>query len=387
MKILYYSPASHGGIADYAHEQANALVNLGVEVTFLCTSDYPTGRGAKYKIVPILKELSASHKNKILKIITLTQITLSNYATLANYIKNNSFKYVLCGTYSEYIAPLWSYQLELLAKKGVVFGAIVHDPVRDFVLGPLWWHRWSIACGYSFLREAFVHQSIELDTVRPMPQLRTTVIPHGPYHFTQPTQSRENTRRQLDLPLDAKVMLSFGHIRDNKNIDLILKALVNFPDLYLVVAGKDYASGQKPASFYQKLAENLGVAERCRWKIGFISEEEVANLFNAIDLVLLTYSKTFRSASGVLNTATSYRQLCLASGGEGSLKSVTQDYGLGIWVEPDDVNAICQGISQWLTCTPSPNWKQFFRENSWTANGEKVIRALHLPGMTYECIK
>ena len=37
MRLLYYSPASYGGLADYAHEQANAIASLGVEVTLLCT--------------------------------------------------------------------------------------------------------------------------------------------------------------------------------------------------------------------------------------------------------------------------------------------------------------------------------------------------------------
>jgi glycosyltransferase involved in cell wall biosynthesis len=314
--------------------------------------------------------------NKILKIIVLTKIVLTNYAVLTKFIREKGFQYVLLGTYSEYIAPLWSYQLQNLAKKGVIFGAIVHDPVRDFVLGPVWWHRWSIACGYSFLREAFVHEPIQLDTVRPMPQLRTTVIPHGPYHFADPTLSRDEIREQLDLPLEAKVMLVFGHIRDNKNIDLILQALVNFPELYLVVAGKDYASGQRPASFYQELAEKLGVEQRCRWQIGFLSDEEVANLFNAIDLVLLTYNKTFRSASGVLNTATSYRKFCLASGGDSSLKSVIQKYDLGIWIEPDNLDAINGGILQWLNhdCFTG-KWEEYFSENSWLVNAELVLEA------------
>jgi hypothetical protein len=106
-------------------------------------------------------------------------VTLSNIKKLVHTIKHYSFQFVLFGSYSEYLAPLWAGSLRSLAKQGVIFGAIVHDPVRNFVLGPLWWHHWSIASGYSFLREAFVHEAIELDTVHSMPQLHTTVIPHG----------------------------------------------------------------------------------------------------------------------------------------------------------------------------------------------------------------
>src|SRR6476469_1952485 len=221
MKLLYYSPASYGGTADYAHEQANALVTLGVDVTLLTTLKYPTGRGEKYQVVPILQEVAPTKQlpHKVFKLAHFISVILGNFSKLASFVDSNNFQYVLLGSYVEYLAPLWSGRLRQLTKKGVVFGAVVHDPVRDFVVGPHWWHRWSIACGYSFLREAFVHDPIELDTVRPMPQLQTSVIPHGNYSFPKPNQSREEMRFSLNLPLDEKVMLAFGHIRDKKNLD------------------------------------------------------------------------------------------------------------------------------------------------------------------------
>jgi glycosyltransferase involved in cell wall biosynthesis len=378
MKLLYYSPASYGGLADYAHEQANALVDLGVDVTILSTPKYPKGRGEKYKIVPILQEMAPAKPlhYKALKVIRFTSVMLANFAKFASFIEEKDFQYVLLGSYTEYLAPLWSGRLRQLTKKGVIFGAVVHDPVRDFVLGPQWWHQWSIGCGYSFLREAFVHEAIELDTVRPMPQLRTTVIPHGPYHFPEANQSREETRSRLNLPLDAKVMLAFGHIRDNKNLELVIRAMVNFPDLYLIVAGKEQSSGQRLVAFYQELATNLGIANRCRWQIRFIPDTEVANLFASADIILLTYSENFHSASGVLNTAVGSRKLCLASAGESSLRSVVQKYELGIWIAPDNVDSIVNGILMFLENPPSPQWDRYFEENSWTLNAKLVSQCL-----------
>ncbi|MBE9127552.1 MULTISPECIES: glycosyltransferase family 4 protein [unclassified Coleofasciculus] len=378
MKLLYYSPASYGGIADYAHEQANALGTLGVDVTFLCTPNYPTGRGETYKVMPILQDITFKNliPHKILKSVHFSYVILTNFNKLARFIEKNGYQYVLLGSYVEYLAPIWSGRLRKLAKKGVIFSAVVHDPVRNFVVGPRWWHRWSIACGYSFLREAFVHEAIELDTIRSMPQLQTTVVPHGTYCFPDANQSREKTRASLDLTLDAKLMLAFGHIRDNKNLDLVIRAMVNFPDLYLLVAGKEQSSGQRPAAFYQQLATNLGVANRCRWKIQFIPDMEVANFFLAADLILLTYSKTFHSASGVLNAAVSYRKPCLASAGGGFLYSVIRTYKLGIGIEADDVDSIVNGIRRWLENSPSPQWERYCKEKNWKLNAELVIARL-----------
>jgi len=377
MKLLYYSPSSYGGIADYAHEQANALMDLGVDVTFLCTNKYPLSRGETYKTVPILQDINPSQPltNQVLKKIYSSSILLSNFKTLVRFVEENDFRYVLLGSYIEYLAPLWSKYLRGLANRGVKFGAIVHDPTRNVVLGPSWWHRWSIACGYSFLREAFVHEAIELDTIKPMPQLRTTVIPFGVYCFPKPNSSREEIRDRLKLPLDAKVLLSFGHIRDNKNLDLVIQALANFSDVYLIVAGQENSLSQKPIHFYQDLAKEVGVAQRCRWQIGFIPQQEVANLFIASDLTVLCYSNNFNSASSVLSVAANYRKPCLASAGSGFLQSVVKNYQIGIWVKPDCIDSIIIGLKRWLEYPLIPNWEKYLMENSWSKNASLISEA------------
>ena len=378
MKLLYFSPASYGGIADYAHVQANALVDCGWDVTLLSTPEYSIDRGEKYSVVPILEEFQSNKtaKNKFVKGFNFAAVSVTNHYRLADFIQRHDYQYVLLGSYSEYFAPFWYRRLKKSADRGVVFGAVVHDPVRDFVLGSLWWHRLSIACGYAFLKEAFVHEAITLDTVKPMPHLKTTVIPHGTYSFAKSNKSKADMRKKLDLPLDARVMLAFGHIRDNKNLDLAIRALANFPNLYLVVAGKEQSSAQKPVAFYQNLAREVGVSDRCRWLIEFIPDTEVANLFTATDLVLLTYSSSFRSASGVLNTSAYYRKPCLASGGDSPLRSVVERYNLGIWVKPDDVDAITEGIQEWLKHPPLAEWETYFTENSWEINAQLVTRQL-----------
>ncbi len=375
LKLIYYSPASYGGIADYAHEQANALVKVGVEVTLLTTPAYPTNRGENYRVLPILEEMKTEPfmTNKLFKAIHYTRVTLSNIKKLACYIEENNVGAVLFGSYAEYLAPLWSYRLRRLSKQNVRFGAVVHDPIRDFVLGPLWWHRWSIACGYSFLHEAFVHKSIKLDTVKPMPNLRTTEIPHGSYYFTQPTASKEEIRNRVGLPRQSKVMLAFGHIRDNKNLNLVIQAMAQVPEVYLIVAGKEQSSTQKLASSYQNLAERLRVSDRCRWLIHFIPDWEVANLFTAADLIVITYSKTFHSASGVLNIAVNYHKPCLASGGESALRSVVHKYQLGIWVNPDSLESLVEGIRIYLATPLNPQWYKYLEENSWECNA-KIVR-------------
>jgi hypothetical protein len=167
--------------------------------------------------------------------------------------------------------------------------------------------------------------------------------------------------------------LSFGHIRDGKNLDLVIRALAHFPDAFLLVAGKEQSCGQKPVAFYQNLARECGVFPRCIWLNRFICAEEVGNLFLASDLVLLTYSKDFHSASGVLNTAIYFRKPCLVSSGKSNLQTVVSKYGLGIWVEPDQVETLIEGIRHWQSSPPVPHWEAYKTDNSWQRNAEIIV--------------
>ncbi len=374
MRLLYFLEESYGGVADYAHEQANALEDIGVRVTLLTTPKYPTGRGERYAIVPGLVEMKPDQpiSNPLKRRARYISIRLGNYKRLAKYIEKKGFDRVLIGSYSEYFAPLWSGQLRGLAARGIVFGSVIHDPVRDYVVGPLWWHRRSVADSYRHLREAFVHEAIELDTVRPCPNLRTTVIPTGTFPFPDASRDRSETRASLDIPENAPLLLAFGNIRDGKNLDLVVKSLVENPAPYLIVAGTVQSTGQKQVSYYRNLAESLGVASRCRWIEQYVPAPEVANLFAAADGSVLTYSGSFRSSSTVLGLTVHFRVPCIASSGEGPLRTLVKKYDLGTWVEPDDEAALRQGIGTFLSNPPRPDWDRFLAENSWLENARLI---------------
>lgn len=370
-KLLYFSPSIIGGLADYAHEQANALSQLGVAVEMLVAAQRQPRANTQYTVRPVLA-VPDTHRRGLARKVSWTKCLLKNFQGLKAEIEKENYKAVLMESYSEYLAPLWAGQFRKLSRAGVKFGSIVHDPVRDFVVGPHWWHRHSIANAYSFLSEAFVHEEIQLDTVRPMPSLRTTVIPHGPFPFPEPTETREQMRKKHSIPDNAFVLLSFGHIRDGKNLDLVIRALPDFPSAWLVVAGKEQSSSQKPVAYYQELAQTVGVQERCRWIHGHVPQNEIGNLFAGSDLTLLTYSKDFRSASGVLNAAVRYRKPCIASSGGGNLQSVVERYNLGRFVAPDSLEALKNGIKAAMRQSPDSRWDAYETENSWERNARLV---------------
>ena len=375
LRLASFSLETAGGLADYAREQARALRAAGVRVDFITSpSVAKANHGLEIDFVPVLAEKpsTSEKRSRLARRLQTMGWILGNMRRLASWVEKEQVKCVLMGAYMEYFAPLWAPQFRRLARGGVVFGAVVHDPVRQSGFGPRWWRRESVAQAYSFLSEAFVHDPIELDTVRPVKGLQTTVIPHGPYQFPHAVLSREVVRQQLQIPANGQLMLAFGHLRDAKNLDLVLRAMALNPNYYLLVAGKELSSSQRPASYYQELAVRLKVADRCRWKICLVPENEIGDLFEASDVVLLTYNGGFRSASGVLNVAVQYRKPCLASGGAGNLKTSVAKYGLGRWIEPDDEGALAQGMSNWAGDQLKPDWAGYERDNSWELNARLV---------------
>ena len=148
------------------------------------------------------------------------------------------------------------------------------------------------------------------------------------------------------------------------------------PDHYLVMVGREQSSGDHPAEWYAQLADTLGLLDRVRIFPGHVPAAAVGDLFAGADIVLATYSRLFRSASGVLNVAGNFRRPVLASGGEGNLKEMVAQYKLGLWVEPDSETAIAEGLQRMQTQPPVPEWDRYARENSWEENARRVLQAM-----------
>ena len=51
----------------------------------------------------------------------------------------------------------------------------------------------------------------------------------------------------------------------------------------------------------------------------------------------------------------------------------------GIWVVPDSVEDITNGINRYLNHPPLPLWNQYLEDNSWELNAKLVINRLGAP--------
>ena len=145
----------------------------------------------------------------------------------------------------------------------------------------------------------------------------------------------------------------------------------------MLIAGREQSSCQRTVAWYQNLATSEGVADRCHWANEFIPESDIYKYFTSADLVALTYSSAFRSASGVLNVCSQFGLSVLASCGEGPLKTAVREYGLGEWVEPDQLEAIQDGLRVLLQHESSePGWRRYVNQNCWSTNANLILQQI-----------
>jgi glycosyltransferase involved in cell wall biosynthesis len=326
------------------------------------------------RLVPLVRTKRVAGRPKVQRAVDFVVDTLAAYKSLCRQIERCRPDVVLLSAWSEYFAPLWAPKFRWWRARGVRFGAVIHDPVRDFIRGPVWWHRYSVRQAYSFLDVAFTHDDTTIDICGSRAPFKKVVVPHGPYPVEAGSADKVALRREFGIPEDADVMLSFGHIRDGKNLDQIIAALPALPKAHLLVAGREQSGGQKPVGFYRDLAQHLGVGNRCHWRTDYIPNDEVWKYYRASDVLMLTYSKDFRSASGVLSVNAQFGLPVIASAGGGPLLKTTRKYGLGVVIDYPEADLIAAAFAQ--TTNFSADWERFASENSWETNAKLVAEAL-----------
>ena len=374
-KVLIFSPSASGGIAEHTFYQARALEKAGATVTCLVPPSFLGGRKTNFETIPCLPDGVEGDSGFGKKLKMAWRIISSRYVLAWQIIKHRP-NLVLLDSYVEYLAPFWIDPHILLSRiLGVTYAANLHDPVRSYVIGPKWWHRLSVWLAYQPLDFVLVHHELADRFIVPK-RVRVVVTPHGLYDVNLGDYYPRKVREEWGIKPEQKVFLSFGYVRDGKNLDLAIKALAEVPEAVLVVAGSVASTKDRSFQYYRELADNTGVTERCRFFEGFVSDEEMGRYFSGTDFMLLTYSASFHSQSGVLNVAAKARKPLLASASPSPMiKSVTR-YRLGVAVEPDSIREVVEGMKILIKSGVHPDWDGYEADASWDENARIVLAAI-----------
>uniref|UniRef100_B8HLI9 Glycosyl transferase group 1 n=1 Tax=Cyanothece sp. (strain PCC 7425 / ATCC 29141) TaxID=395961 RepID=B8HLI9_CYAP4 len=140
-------------------------------------------------------------------------------------------------------------------------------------------------------------------------------------------------RQTFNLPANVTLALFVGAIRTNrKNLDTVLRALVNVPELHLAVAG---ATHQSP---YPNLAIQLGLQERVHF-LGF--QRDIAGLMRAVDFFV--FPSRYEPFGLVVLEAMAAGLPVVTSASAGGSEIVTPECGR-VLPDPEDVEALAQAL-------------------------------------------
>lgn len=175
---------------------------------------------------------------------------------------------------------------------------------------------------------------------------RIDVVPHGSFQGVYPPgRSAGEVRAALGISPEAFVFLSFGQMRADKQVGVLLDAFasVALPEVYLVIAG--VLSHRPSRRHLERAAHEDG---RVRVISGDIPHERVAELFAMADAFVLARSDVWTSGSLVL--ALSLGLPAVAA----RLAPAVDLLGEGEagWLfEPDDVESMAKALS-WAASDP-----------------------------------
>lgn len=375
-KVLVYASMPSGGIAEHTYYQAKELNRLGWTTICLATPSFLDGREGPFELRKILLDLPPSGRAKLIRRFQQIFGLLANWWILAWQVFIERPDFVLLDAYAEYFSPLWVWPHWLLSRGlAIPYAVNVHDPVRKHRFGSKTWHRWSVWLAYTPINVALVHSPAKPEAMVPG-WVRLVEVPVGIYEFRSSGASSANMPKKWGLRGEQRAFLSFGYIRDSKNLDLAIQALKEATNAFLVIAGAVNSAAERPFSFYRSLATECGVESRCHFEEGFVSDEALGVLFENTDFVLLSYASSFHSQSGVLNIAARARKPVLASAAPGPLVEAVSRYKLGVVVAPDSSEAIARGMHELLLADCRPGWEEYEAFASWETNIKRLLGAI-----------
>lgn len=165
-----------------------------------------------------------------------------------------------------------------------------------------------------------VHEEVLRERFRKFSKRSVAVIPHGTGEFKCQCSLQE-ARRELSIPEDAFVLLSFGFLAHYKGSDWLVKEMADHvkanpeTDLRLIIGG-----GQSPNHSGKRHYEEFLDGVRCGADLfpqhiritGYVPDERVPLYFRAADLVVFPYRAQI-AASGPLALALSFGNAFLLS--------------------------------------------------------------------------
>lgn len=364
MEIIIYNINSFGGNYEYSKAILSAYQkHTEISKVTLLMPDNSPANGPN--ITHLLMTDAPPFKNKLLRKFHFIYRSIINPLRLVRYLKKSDPAVVIFNDFDQLTSLVW-YRWFKALKSRHIFAVILHDPDRDKYL-PL--RGLSVATMekvMSFMDVAFYHGYLP-DKPYYQNDCISVAIPHGIY---PPVELNQDFLQYINQQKKQKNLIGIlGNIRDEKNYDFIIEALVELPDCQLLVAGSK-SSANVPIEEYKQKINDLGLQDRVIWIERFLSENELNTAIVVCDIILLYYKVSFTSQSGILNSIAPYKKKILVTDTPSALQQVVNKHHLGMLVAPDNKEKFIRSIklltnmdtdafdSGWISYEEGASWKK-----------------------------
>lgn len=175
---------------------------------------------------------------------------------------------------------------------------------------------------------------------------------HNEYpHFSQILVNTDS-KTELGLARETKVILALGATTKYKGLDILLAALnkVNKPFVLLIAGAKDEFDEKYIAEHSAQYAGSVKTILR------YLDENEFSMCLNAADIVCLPYRKSFDGASGPLGEGVAIGKMIVGPN-HGSLGSIIENNHLGLTFEAENETSLAEALEKALAIDWKPDSK------------------------------
>lgn len=179
----------------------------------------------------------------------------------------------------------------------------------------------------------------------PFCETKTHIIPHGNFDNYLPEENitKREARGQLEISIDAQVILFFGYIREYKGLDLLIDAFELVAEkndkIILIIAGAPL--NEELRNKYNNQILKSAYRDRIINHFKFIPSEDIPLYFQSSDFVILPYRSI--DHSGIIHLAYSFSKPVIATN-VGDFSEVIEDNKSGMILERNTPSNLAEAI-------------------------------------------
>lgn len=336
MKIALIDPnGQYGGVHYYSDQLAEGITESGADVTlYTSNSDGLGDKKRVYRYIEVFDEIFGKRNilirglRYLIGLGKLEALLRSQHPDIA-HVNVYHFNFISLALVAMLRLLCYSYIVTL--HDVVPFGRSVGAWRRNFILSG----SKGIVVHNEFCRNALL-ESCKLN-------LPIAVIPHVKISdLSDDRLDKAHARRLLDIPADPFVLLFFGNSRQEKGLDIAIRALalVDRKDVLLTIAGK---MRPREVEDLNILIDERGVRDKVKLFIGFVPDNLAIAHYKASDLLLLPYRRVYES--GVAIMAAGLQRTIIASD-IGPFNEITENGTLGFLFECNSERSLGEAISR-----------------------------------------